>query len=297
MFKNRNLKKDETMIQIDSEKRKARILRISSIFFVIIIWEVFAHILKLYNPNAALIWPTFEYIFLVSFPYTAVFYGAGGLGTGTYGQEPSYSVAFVVIAYHSALSFIRIILGFLLGAVLGIGMGLLVKGNRKIYAFFETPFRLIRIVPLMALIPLFIVWFGTKEISFIIYIAFAVMVVLYLNTINAVDNVQPVHQRFAKTLGATQGQLFRTVIIPASIPELLGGLKMIVGQAWALSLAAEFLNAQNGLGRLVALARLRLNTGLILIVLMLYLLYSLFFLKILTSIGNYITRWVPRIER
>jgi len=284
-------------ILVDLDKRRHRILQISSVFIILIIWEVFAIILKLITPHAYQIWPTFENIFLNSLPQLAVFYGMGGLGTGTYGQEPSYWFAFLVIGYHTALTFARIVAGFLLGGVLGIGLGLLVKANSKMYAFIETPFRFIRIVPIMALIPLFIVWFGSKEISFILYIAFAVTVVLYLDTISAVDNVRPVYQRFALTLGATRGQMFRTVIAPACIPELLGGLKMIVGQAWALSLAAEFLNAQNGLGRLIALARLRLDTGIIIIVLILYLIYSLLFLKVLTLIGNYITRWVPRIER
>lgn len=297
MIKGRNLGKDKVEVPVDLEKRRYKRLKYSSIFVIIIVWEVFAHILKLITPHAVLLWPTFEDIFLISLPYLAVFYGMGGLATGTYGQGPSYPFALIVIGYHTYVTFIRIIAGFLIGGFLGIGLGLLVKANKKICAFIELPFLFIRIVPLMALIPLFIVWFGSREIGFMIYIGFAVSVVLYINTINAVDNVRPIYQKFALTLGATRGQLFRTVIVPAVIPELLGGFKMIVGQAWALSLASEFLNAQNGLGRLIVLARLRLNTGVIIIVLLLYLVYSLSFLKVLTSIGNYVTRWMPRMER
>lgn len=279
-----------------SEERRYKRLQYLSIATIFVSWEVFAQILKIITPYADRIWPTLEYIFLDSLPYMAVFYGMGGLGTGNYGQEPSYLLAFVVIGYHSFKTFLRVMGGFLIGGFLGIGLGLLVKANKKVAAFFETPFRFIRIVPLMALIPLFIVWFGSKEIGFMIYIGFAVSVVLYLNTINAVDNVPPIYQKFSLTLGATRGQLFRTVIIPAFVPEILGGLKLIVGQAWALSLASEFLNAQNGLGRMVVLARERLNTGVIILVLILYFAYSMLFLKVLSSIGNYITRWMPRME-
>lgn len=110
-----SFRKDKEEIPVDLEKRKHKILQISSIFVILIIWEIFANILKLITPqHASLIWPSFEDIFLNSLPYLGVFYGMGGLGTGTYGQGPSYSYAFIVIGYHTALSFMRILAGFLL---------------------------------------------------------------------------------------------------------------------------------------------------------------------------------------
>jgi sulfonate transport system permease protein len=145
----------------------------------------------------------------------------------------------------------------------------------------------------MALIPLFIAWFGGREIGFIMFIGYGVFSALFVNTINAVDNVPPIYQKFALSLGASKARLFRDVIFPGIIPELLGGLKVIVGQAWALSLAAEFLASQNGLGRIIILARQRLDTGQIIIVLLLYMVYAILFLKFLQWIGDSITRWKP----
>lgn len=72
---------------------------------------------------------------------------------------------------------------------------------------------------------------------------------------------------------------------------------MIVGQAWALSLASEFLASQNGLGRIIILARQRLDTGQIIIVLILYMAFSLIMVKGLALLGDYLTRWKPVWER
>jgi ABC-type nitrate/sulfonate/bicarbonate transport system permease component len=280
-----------------AEKKRARFLEILSIGIIIAIYEITAHIIVRYVEFGESIMPTIEMIISRSLPNLSIFYGMGGLGVGKFGLEPSYPYALIVILYHTGRTFIRIIGGFIIGIIVGVFGGLLVKASGALRSFITIPMQIVRIIPLMALITLFIAWFGDSEIGYILYIGFGVAVALFINTQNAVDNISPVYQKFARTLGANRFQLFRTVILPAIIPELLGGIKMIVGQAWALSMAAEFISSQNGLGRLVVLARQRFDTGIIIIVLILYVFYTMLFLRLLYWIGDYITRWLPRMEK
>ena len=280
----------------DKLRRSNIVLSIAGILTFLVVWEVTAHVLVRFTPFSTSILPSFEYIIGTSLRNLSTFYGMGGLGIGKYGAEPSYALALLVILYHTARTFIRIIFGFLVGTVAGIGLGLVVKASREVSSFSSWQLQLIRIVPQMALIPLFIAWFGGSELGFVMFIGYGVFSALFVNTINAVNNVPPVYQKFALTLGASKARLYRDVIIPGIIPELLGGLKVIVGQAWALSLAAEFLASQNGLGRIIILARQRLDTGQIIIILLLYMLYAILFLKFLNWMGKSITRWKPTTE-
>ncbi len=285
------------VLRQERQKRSDRLLSLAGVAAVLLGWEALARILLLVTPFASSILPTFESIFGKSFPGLSIYYGMGGLGVGKYGAEPSYTLTLVVIAYHSLRTFIRILGGFLIGGVLGIGLGLVVKASREASSFFSWQLQLLRIIPQMALIPLFIIWFGGTELGFMLFIGYGVFTALFVNTISAVDNVSPVFRKFALTLGAGKAQMYRDVIFPAIIPELLGGVKVIVGQAWALSMASEFLASQNGLGRIIILARQRLDTGQIIIVLLLYMAYTILFLRLVYWIGGYATRWKPVMEQ
>lgn len=273
--------------------RRENLLAAAGLLLALAVWEGLAHAVKLSSKHAESIMPTIEYIFAVSLPNLAGYYGMGGLGVGKYGAEPGYGLAFVVLAYHSYCTLFRIVCGFALGGFLGIGLGLLLKANRELNSFFGTPVLSARIIPQMALVPLFIIWFGGSSLGFVLFIAFGVFSGLFINTQNAVDNVPVLYQRYAMTLGAGSSRLYRTVILPALVPELLGGIRVIVGQAWALSLAAEFLASQNGLGRIIIQARQRLDTGQIVIILLLYMAFSILMVKAITAIGAYLTRWKP----
>jgi ABC-type nitrate/sulfonate/bicarbonate transport system permease component len=272
-------------------------LALSGLLTVLVVWEIAAHLLLLATPFASSILPTFESIVGKSLRELSIFYGMGGLGNGKYGAEPGYGLTLVVIAYHSLRTLFRIVCGFLLGGVLGIGLGLVVKASREASSLVSWQIQIIRIVPQMALVPLFIIWFGGTELGFIMFIGYGVFSALFVNTISAVDNVSPIYQKFALTLGASRARMFVDVVLPGIIPELLGGIKVIVGQAWALSLAAEFLASQNGLGRIIILARQRLDTGQIIIVLLLYMAYTLLFLRIVYWFGNRMTRWKQVLEK
>lgn len=177
-------------------------LGIAGLVLAVAVWEVSARAMKTSSPHAESIMPTVGYVLTESLPNIAGYYGMGGLGVGRYGAEPGYGLAFTVLAYHSGKTLVRILCGFFLGGVLGVGLGLLLKANREVNSFLGTPLLSIRIIPQMALVSLFIVWFGGSELGFVLFIAFGVFTGLFINTQNAVDNVPVIYQRYAATLGA-----------------------------------------------------------------------------------------------
>lgn len=261
---------------------------------ILLVWEVAAHVLRLSTPHATTILPPLEYIISVSLPGFASFYGVGM--PGAYGKTSSFPFAFLVLGYHSIITFLRVISGTLLGAAIGIGLGLLMGWSPRFQTFVGIPLLFIRTIPLLAMIPLFIVWFGGNELGVLLYIAFGSFIMLVINTIEAVRNVPVVYQNYARTLGATRGQLFRTAIVPAIVPELTGGIRVVIGLSWAISLAAEYLATQRGLGRMMILSEQYMYTGRMIMIAFLYMLFSVGLNRLYVKGADYITRWVPRVE-
>ena len=267
------------------------------LLIIVAVWEIIAAYYARTFENGTYLFPSLKSILTTSFFNMSSFYGMGGLGTGQYGLAPSAWLSFKVIFYHTRKTFVRIIFGFALGVLIGVSTGMFYKASRYFRAFSSLPLRLIAIIPQMALITLFLAWFGDSELGYILFIAFGVFVAIYINTVNAIENLPPIYYKYSETLGAPTSKYYISVVLPGIIPELTGCLKMIVGQAWALSMASEFISSQNGLGRIIVLARQHLDTGIILVVLFLYIVYTLITLQALYWLCGYITRWMPKMEK
>ena len=114
------------------------------------------------------------------------------------------------IPRHIYTSLYRIVVGFFIGSAIGIIMGLVIGWNKNVRNILEPLVEFIRPMPPLALIPLFILWFGIGDKSKIVVIAFGAWVVLVVNTIEAVRNVDPLYLDAAKSLGANTWDVFRT---------------------------------------------------------------------------------------
>jgi ABC-type nitrate/sulfonate/bicarbonate transport system permease component len=114
-----------------------------------------------------------------------------------------------------------------------------------------------------------------------------------INTIEAIRNVPPVYFQYARTLGASRLQAYRTVILPAMLPELIGGIRVVLGLSWAIVLAAEYLASQSGLGRILIMAEKWLYTGRMIVIIFLIIAYSLLLNWLFLKVAKHITRWMP----
>jgi len=148
-------------------------------------------------------------------------------------------------------SFARALTGFLLAIAFGIPMGILVGSSRVAEAIFQPFLGFFRPIPPIALIPLFIFYFGIGELSKIILIAITAFWYITLNTTAGVRSVPVDLVLAAQSLGLTRSQVFRKVVIPAALPHIFVGLRVGMALCWALVVAAELIAAQVGLGFMI----------------------------------------------
>ena len=157
-------------------------------------------------------------------------------------------------------------LGVILGLVLGVAAGLFRLGEE----LFDALLQMLRTVPFLALVPLFIVWFGIDETPKLILIALATTFPMYLNTYAGVRNVDRKVIEAAKTFGLTGPRLIREVVLPLALPSILTGLRFALGVSVLVLIAAEQINASAGLGYLLNTAQLYQQVDVILVCIAIY---------------------------
>jgi ABC-type nitrate/sulfonate/bicarbonate transport system permease component len=148
-------------------------------------------------------------------------------------------------------SMMRAISGFLIAAVLGIGLGSLMARVRAVEVIFDPLIELFRPVSPLALFPLFILWFGIGETAKILIITFACSFPILLNTYAGVRGIDVTLVRASRSLGASPTEVMRTVILPGSLPSIFTGLRVSWGIALIVIIAAEMIGAVRGIGYMV----------------------------------------------
>src|SRR5262245_48263072 len=168
--------------------------------------------------------------------------------------------AFPVLHFEEALvrsafmSFYRVMGGFLLAAVVAIPLGLLMGTFPPLKHFFSPVLDPLRFLPISALVPLFIVWFGIDDLQKIVFLFVGTFVYMLPLVVEAVEGVDEVYLQTATTLGATKTQLIRHVLIPGSLPAIGEALRVMNGIGWTYVILAEVINARYGLGALITVA-------------------------------------------
>ncbi|MUL47252.1 ABC transporter permease [Mycobacterium sp. CBMA293] len=153
------------------------------------------------------------------------------------------------------VSGIRAAAGLLLGGVIGAALGALVGFSKWADATVDPTMQMIRALPHLGLIPLFIVWFGIGELPKVLMVALGAAFPLYLNTSSAIRQVDPKLFETAAVLGFSPWQRLRTVVIPSAAPQVLVGLRQSLAIAWLTLIVAEQINADSGVGYLINNAR------------------------------------------
>jgi ABC-type nitrate/sulfonate/bicarbonate transport system permease component len=152
---------------------------------------------------------------------------------------------------HLAATLERVALGFGAGAVLGVGLGLAAGHLTPIRHIVEPLVELLRPIPPLAMLPMFIVWVGIGETSKVGFITYATFFPIFLTTITGVRQIDPILLRAAQSLGARGVGLFTRVILPAALPDILTGLRLGVALAFFVIVISEFIGAEHGLGYLI----------------------------------------------
>jgi ABC-type nitrate/sulfonate/bicarbonate transport system permease component len=152
-------------------------------------------------------------------------------------------------------SMVRVFEGFAIAVVAGIVLGGISGWNRWAGNFIEPLIELLRPIPPLAFLPLFVMWLGLGESSKVLFIAFVAFFTVYLNTLDAVRNIEPVYIRAAQSLGARGAQMYFRVVFPAALPQIVTGVRLGFGMAFFALIAAELIAAASGLGYRIQDAR------------------------------------------
>lgn len=161
------------------------------------------------------------------------------------------SIASGRLISHLLSSLYRIILGFVVGAVPGIAIGLLMGVSQRARSILEPTLNAIYPLPKIALLPLFIMIFGIGETSKWATIAIGVFFPVMINSFAGVRNIDPIYKDVAKNYGADRSQYYRTVALPGAMPFIFAGLRIGMGVALLLIVAAEFVATTSGLGYMI----------------------------------------------
>ncbi len=148
-------------------------------------------------------------------------------------------------------SLIRILGGFLLGAVPGVILGLAMGLFWPVRVFFMPIATAIYAVPKIAILPLVIIAFGIGEASKMVVVALSIFFLVVLNTMSGVMTIDRTYQDVARNFGANRWQLFLTVALPGALPAIFTGLKLALGFSLIVIVGTEFLAARSGVGHLI----------------------------------------------
>jgi NitT/TauT family transport system permease protein len=160
------------------------------------------------------------------------------------------------LSEHIGISLFRTLVGFAVGVIIGVPLGLLTGYSRRIGAMISPIMAFIRPIPPIAFIPMAVLYFGLGELGKIVLIVFVSFNYVQANAQAGAANFPIAYRRAAQSLGLTKSQTFYRIVLPGALPQIFTGLKVALALSWAVVVAAELVGAQTGLGFMISDAAL-----------------------------------------
>jgi NitT/TauT family transport system permease protein len=157
---------------------------------------------------------------------------------------------------HIGISLFRTLVGFFVGAIIGVPLGLVTGYSRRMGAMISPIMAFIRPIPPIAFIPMAVLYFGLGELGKIVLIVFVSFNYVQANAQAGAANFPIAYRRASQSIGLTEWQTFVRVVLPAALPQIFTGLKVALALSWAVVVAAELVGAQSGLGFMISDAAL-----------------------------------------
>lgn len=145
----------------------------------------------------------------------------------------------------------RVVFGVALGIVAAVPVGFLLGWYQPVRRFIDPLINFFRALPPIALIPLVIVYFGIGEVAKVVILFYASFFAGVIVMYEGIAQISPLYLRVARTLGATDLEIFWRVVVPLAVPHMLTALRVALGVAWATLVASELIAAQQGLGSVI----------------------------------------------
>jgi len=174
------------------------------------------------------------------------------------------------LASQIATSLARALAGGTIGILFGLTLGTVAGLSKLGEELFDALLQMLRTIPFLALVPLFIVWFGIGEAPKLLLIALATMFPMYLNTYAGVRNVDRKVIEAMRSFGLGGRRLILEVVLPLALPQIFTGLRFALGVSVLVLIAAEQINTSAGLGYLLGSAQMYQQVDVILICIAIY---------------------------
>ena len=178
--------------------------------------------------------------------------------------------------HHLASSAGRAGTGFLIGASLGLGFGVLNGILPRAEVLLDSSFQMLRTIPPLAMIPLVILWFGIGEQARIFLVCVGVFFPVYLNTFHGIRSIDPGLIEMGRIYGLKRREIISHIILPGAMPSILVGIRFSLGIAWILLIVGEQIAADSGIGYMALNAREFMQTDVIVLSILLYALLGKF---------------------
>lgn len=156
-----------------------------------------------------------------------------------------------VLIRDTAVSMSEVLIGFFIAVIIGIPLGVAVGVSRTVKRSIHPLIELLRPIPAIAILPMAILWFGIGPLSKYSIIAWGAFFPIFINTSVGFGTVDPALVKAASVLGASRWEIFRFVRIMSAFPNIVAGLRLGMGLAFLLLVAAELIAANTGLGFLI----------------------------------------------
>ncbi|MFF2456204.1 ABC transporter permease [Peribacillus simplex] len=192
---------------------------------------------------------------------------------------------------HLQISLTRALLGFVLGGFLGLLLGVIVGMQKKSEEYLNPSIQMLRTVPLLAITPLFIMWFGFGELSKVLLIALGAFFPLYLQTFLGLRNVDKKLYDVARILEFSRLEQITKLMIPAALPNILLGIRLALSAAWMCLVVAELLGADRGVGFMIQDARSFMQTDVVFVGIIIFALAGKISDSFVRFLENHLLKW------
>lgn len=150
----------------------------------------------------------------------------------------------------------RILVGYTMGCVVGIVLGLLMARSLWVNDLVSPLLEVLRPISPVAMLPLVLIWFGIDEFAKYFLVSYTAAIIVLLSTVHGVASMPIIRERAASCLGASERQIYMHVILPSAVPHIISGMRTALGFSFMAIVAAELIAAENGIGYLIMQSRM-----------------------------------------
>jgi sulfonate transport system permease protein len=271
--------------------RALRIASVCSIVAILVLWHVISLVVGVSPLSGDRLVPTVADI-VEAYPGLADYWRtAFGIPAVNQGGDAGIGLATLALLQNTAASLGRLALGLSIGMASALLLAVLTGWSSVIRRIVRLPAHAARMIPLIAVIPLFNLWFGNGEAGSVVFVALAVFPIIFIVAETSLGNVPGIYSEYSRSLGAGRVRTYLSVVVPAALPGIRNGVMLALGLSWSMVIASEFLGQTSGLGNIVNQSQEFANTGMLALIGLYVLLCAALSFLVAGRLFALLTRW------